>query len=200
MAQGTRWQPQTEHTPEHQPAPGHQEQDLLQGQLTPAKPAYPPHPTYPIRPAGGRAVNLCRKKMWDTQGMLVKPLQFRKTCPLATQPLTPVLLTLQRTLILLFNIKLAILLLHLLKSLPRATDPEASEGPSLTWRAEFICPDNVPVGTTISKSSQSQRGEIPPHLFSWEENALWNAILFLVTVENWTSSFGHPWHPEGPSF
>lgn len=158
-------------------------------------PPYISHPT--CRGEGCKSV---QKKMWDTQGMLVKPLQFRKTCPLATQPLTPVLLTLQRTLILLFNIKLAILLLHLLKSLPRATDPEASEGPSLTWRAEFICPDNVPVGTTISKSSQSQRGEIPPHLFSWEENALWNAILFLVTVENWTSSFGHPWHPEGPSF
>lgn len=64
---------------------------------------------------------------------------------------------------LLFNIKLAILL---------AMDPEASEGASLIWRAEFTHPDHLPVGTSISKSSQSQRGEIPPQLFSWEENAL----------------------------
>lgn len=110
--------------------------------------------------------------MWDTQRMLVMPLQFRKTCPLASQHLTPALLTLQRTLTLFFHIKRAILLSQLLKSSPRATDSEASEGPSLTWRAEFTYPDHHPVGTTIYKSSQSQQGEIPPHLFSWEENAL----------------------------
>lgn len=134
--------------------------------------AYISTPQIPVPTCRGEGCKSMQKKMWDTQGMLVMPLQFRRMCPLASQPLTTALLTLQGTLTLVFNIKLAILLLHLLKSSPRATDPEASEGPSLTWRAEFIYPDNVPVGTTISKSSQSQRGEIPPLLFSWEENAL----------------------------
>lgn len=86
-------------------------------------------------------------------------MQFRKICPLASQHLTPAPLTLQRTLTLLFHIKLAILLLHLLKSSPGASDPEASEGPSLAWRAEFTYPDHLPVGATIYKSSQSQRGK-----------------------------------------
>lgn len=62
------------------------------------------------------------------------------------------------------NMKLEILLLLLLKKLIQdcqGTDAEAWESPDLTWRTEFTHPEDLSVGTTIYKSSESQPGEIP---------------------------------------
>lgn len=97
-----------DHSPEHEPAPGHQEQGVLESQLNPAKPAHLPEIPPPrrslLRLPGDEGCQSVWKKPWDTQRMLVMPSQFRKTFPLALQHLTPACLTLQRTLTLLFNI------------------------------------------------------------------------------------------------